>query len=287
MLPIRQAFFQKAVQFVLPVVKGTLRAPTITREYSVKGIKTIGLSIDEAIKEQFPRHPFETMVTKANAEGVLKRYAAMSQAFPYIQSAAFDPLIMRAIRQNKSVPESVAKCFAVAMFLAYDEIGGYYVSINGGNSRLPEILKTGDQSHYNLFKKDTGSLFGRPLEPEYSAKTKEYLIDLKRRLGAEDVSQQVAAMVAFENHAHKMIEALWCSLGVVFPKINKESLEYFSVHVGGDDPAEAYHTQMTERLIEETGAATNTEEFVDKVVEHYRFNSNWCRDVCEESAKSV
>lgn len=265
------------------VLPATTPSTVVSRGFMTAGKRSIEVSVRQSIEDSFPTHPFTNGVVESNVEGVMRRYLAMSQAFPYIQAGAYQSLIMRSIRENQSVPESVAKTFAVAMFLCGDEIGNHHILTNGGNPRLHEILRTEEQTHFSLLKKDTELLFKVPLKPEFSPATGRYLNELHEMLGSEDTSERVAAMVAFENHAHTMIEALWNSLEGIFPKIDKNALEYFSIHVGGDDPAEAYHTQTTERLIEETNSADNLEKFLEKVVANYRLNYNWCQEICQES----
>ncbi len=85
-------------------------------------------------------------------------------------------------------------------------------------------------------------------------------------------------MVAFENHADIMIDSFWYSLSSLY-NMNKDSLIYFKVHVGGSDPAEPYHIEMTERMVSEIVQDEKRNEFIDEFVNAYALNYNWCESI--------
>jgi len=119
----------------------------------------------------------------------------------------------------------------------------------------------------------------------YARETKEYLKRLEYGLSTFDPVTRVANMVAFEKHAGIMIDSLWNSITSLF-STNKESLSYFYTHVGGDDPAEAYHIQMTKRMIQNTISENDAQRFVDYFSDAYALNYNWCESI-KHLAKEV
>ena len=85
-------------------------------------------------------------------------------------------------------------------------------------------------------------------------------------------------MVAFENHAGIMIDSFWHSLSNLY-NINKDSLIYFKVHVGGSDPAEPYHIEMTERMVSKIVQDKKRNEFINEFINAYALNYNWCDSI--------
>jgi hypothetical protein len=264
-----------------------LQEAQLVKKFSATHNQSIRVKIEHEITKLYPEHPFVLGISQSNVQDVMWKYLAMSQAFPLIQSGAFLPLIKKSIVNNKELPEEFFKAFAVAMFLCNDEMGSHHILSNGGNRRLPEILKTEEQSHASLLKKDLLILFGNPPVPNFCPVTKQYLLTLSESLGSNDIVELVASMVAFETHANHMINAVWQRIGQLFPAIDKNSLEYFKIHVGGDDPAEAYHVQMTDRLIIEAKAESNSDEFVKKVLRYYDLNATWCQNICQNTSTSA
>lgn len=59
----------------------------------------------------------------------------------------------------------------------------------------------------------------------------------------------------------------------------KDNLIYFKVHVGGLDPAEPYHIEMTERMVSEIVDDAKIEEFVKEFIDAYALNYNWCEAI--------
>ena len=204
-------------------------------------------STDLINKIDFPEHPFRHISNEVNYEKLLANYLAMSQAFPYLQAGSQKEIIFQTINEDIPITEEVELTTVVGNFLSWDETGGLNLTLRQGLKGLPRLLET-QRFHANLLKNDCALLFGRPLQLDYSTVTKTYLRELYQGLSSVCAVTRVAYMTSFENHANRMIEALWNSISNHF-KIEKQQLIYFLAHVGGDDPAEAYHVEMTQKLI--------------------------------------
>lgn len=61
---------------------------------------------------------------------------------------------------------------------------------------------------------------------------------------------------------------------------------YLYTQVGGDDRAEAYHIQMTKRMIQNTIYENDGQGFVDYFSDAYALNYNWCESI-KHLAKEV
>ncbi|WP_277185697.1 hypothetical protein, partial [Caballeronia sp. BR00000012568055] len=193
-------------------------------------------------------HPFRHVSSRAALENIFPHYLAMSQAFPYLQAGAQANAVLEAIQSNKAVTRDVEITSVVGNFLCWDETGGAYIIERYGKSGLQSILDTGTWFHSNLLKKDIETLTGTVAIPDFSAPTGPYLTELFAGLGAQSAVVRCAHMVAFELHANAMIDALWESSSRCYG-VDRQGLVYFQSHVGGDDPAEAYHVEMTRRMI--------------------------------------
>ena len=255
---------------------------TISKESCKKNNHKISDALNEVVLKSFAVHPFSDHITKGNIRSLLCCYFAMSQAFPYIQAGAYRNLILDCISKNISVPKSMEESFVVGAFLSFDETGGNYLLRTKGIQALPEILDTDIHFHASLLKKDIQSIFGKELQPDYSAATQEYLHALLEDLGSKDPVRRSAAMVAFEMHAGQMIEALWTSLSKLYPEKDKDSLEYFKVHVGGDDPQEEYHKMLTQKMVESVVFSDDKSVFVKEFTECYAKNYKWCLAICNK-----
>lgn len=248
--------------------------------HPLKEASSLGPLLEEIVEKDFPTHPFTQLTQIGKVKKVLPRYTAMSEAFPYIQAGAYKNLILRCIESNKGVAKEVEKTFVVGAFLSFDETGGLYGLRTQGISYLPRILETRN-FHVSLLKADVERIFGDQVLPEYDAATKIYLKDLMSDLGAFDAVHRCAAMVAFEMHAAQMIDALWGALARVYPGIDKESLAYFRLHVGGDDPQEVYHEQLTKKLTSSVVPKERQEDFLQKFKSCYASNVAWCAEISE------
>lgn len=237
------------------------------------------MNIQEVIAKEFPQHPFTTIPTTANYETIMSNYLAMSQAFPYLQAGSESELFFHYMNKNQDVPEQIEMTAVVGNFLCWDETGGLYLMLASGMKGLPRLLET-RRFHCNLLKKDCAVIFDHKIEPDYSAVTKKYLLQLYKDLSEVSHIDRVACMVSFEMHANNMIDALWGSLASHF-NISKDKLSYFMTHVGGDDPAEAYHVEMTTKLIEKIVPVDQKQAFVEKVTAAYKRHYDWCQAVID------
>ncbi|WP_024519958.1 GFA family protein [Bradyrhizobium sp. Tv2a-2] len=220
-------------------------------------------------------HPFAAEMSKDRLASLLPDYFAMSEAFPLLQAGSQKDLAFHAIDHNQGIPRDVELTSVVANFISWDETGGHRLVLRGGNAALPQILDT-TKFHSKLFAKDVSRLLGRAIEPNYSAITRQYLRGLYSGLSSRDPILRSAAMVAFELHAGEMIQALWTTVADTFDA-RVDELEYFRLHVGGEDPAEKRHGEMTSRLIAELIPADSVGRFLDEFDRAYGLNVEWCR----------
>jgi hypothetical protein len=237
-------------------------------------------NLQKTVEAKFPIHPFTSKISSSNSKNVMGKYFAMSQAFPYIQAGAYKDLVLRAIGKSRSISESIEKTFVIGAFLCWDETGSQYLLQQNGIKALPNILDTRTHFHANLLKKDLEQIFGDKIPPNYCKDTQEYLKELLKKLGAQSKLERSAMMVAFEMHAERMIQELWKSLSEAH-ELKKETLTYFEAHVGGDDPAEAYHVALTQRLVQDLISEKDMESFVSHFINAYRLNIDWCEKICE------
>ncbi|HMT27288.1 MAG TPA: hypothetical protein PKD96_03215 [Candidatus Absconditabacterales bacterium] len=225
------------------------------------------------------KHPFETQIRKSNLQRVFSNYLAMSQAFPYLQAGSQKELIMDCIMKNKDVPVEIEITSVVGNFLCWDETGGHFVVGREGNAGLSKILDVEKYYHSHLLKTDIKYLMNHEINPDYSLVTQAYLKKLYEGLSSKNHVNRCACMVAFEQHAGVMIQSLWDSLTKLFD-IPKERLIYFAVHVGGDDPAEIYHEEMTHQMIQKIVSPDQVNDWLIYFEGWYEKNLQWCDDIC-------
>lgn len=225
-----------------------------------------------------PEHPFKRSVTHQNARSVMGKYLGMSQAFPYLQAGAYVGLIRNAMKKNCSISPDVEKTFVAGSFLCWDETGGHHLVSAQGNGALPKALDTEQHFHSRLLERDLVEIFGQPVPPNYCPSTRAYLIKLSDKLGSPNKVTRVAMMVSFEMHAETMLLALWDSISKI-TMIPKDELTYFQTHVGGDDPAEAYHVALTQRLVKELVSSSEEGRFEKQFAKLYQLNLNWCQAI--------
>jgi len=254
-----------------------MRVKSKTTTTKVQEIKS---KIESIVRTKYEKHPFLELINSENLKQVLQEYIAMSQAFPYIQAGSQKDLIFYFIDHNLDVTKDVEATSVVGNFLCWDETGGFNLTQTKGLSGLPETLKTKENFHSNLLKEDLISIFGYRLDPNYSELTKQYLYNLYHNFSSLDSKIRIAYMVAFENHAETMIKALWSKIAEICELSNKDSLKYFSTHVGGPDPAEEYHVQMTSNSINDFISDYDISSFLSLFEKAYFANYNWCRSIC-------
>ncbi|WP_342710119.1 GFA family protein [Bradyrhizobium sp. B124] len=233
--------------------------------------------LTEQARALFGPHPLAAELSKDQLANLLPEYLAMSQAFPYLQAGSQKHLIFDAMHHNRDLPRDIELTSVVGNFICWDETGGYGRVLQGGKAALPDILAT-ENFHSNLLRQDASRLLGRAIQPHYSATTKRYLHSLFAGLSSKDPVMRCAYMVAFELHAAEMIRSLWTTLVKAFD-VRFDDLVYFRSHVGGEDPAEKYHGEMTTRLIRELVPAGSNGRFLDEFDRAYRLSLQWCRDL--------
>jgi hypothetical protein len=242
---------------------------------------TIKEELKASVSEKYSIHPFTDGLDRGNALPVMKKYLAMSEAFPYIQAGAYNRLIMSAIRRNSPISSKIEKTFVVGSFLSWDETGGNYLIRKEGIAALPKILDTKKHFHAAYLKTDLKYIWGSDIKPDYCPDTREYLVTLGHKLGSSNHLERCATMVAFEMHAGQMIEALWKSLCKTM-WIEPDKLQYFKMHVGGDDPGEEYHIELTQKLIDSFVPGSKRAEFIFWFDQAYLLNIEWCKALCKD-----
>lgn len=221
-------------------------------------------------------HPFSKPLSFETLQTLLPQYLAMSQAFPYLLAGAQKESIFAVMERNLDVPAALELTSAVAYFLCWDEAGGHAVTLRHGNAGLERILETDRRFHANLLRRDAERILDQPVRPNYSPATRQYLTRLHQCLSSTDAVRRCASLVSFEMHAGVMITALWQSIAAV-GALPADELAYFRVHVGGSDPAEKYHEDMTQRLIERLVLPAERARFLDEFLSAYRDNVGWCQ----------
>lgn len=227
------------------------------------------------VQERFPTHPFAGDIDPDNFESLMSNYLAMSQAFPYIQAGSHKRLLFHYMDAGIDIPQELEISAVVGAFLVWDETGGWKITQEKGVEGLLYILETKNFFHSNLLKRDLRRIFGHDLKPAYTDATQRYLKALNDGLASLDPVTRCAFMASFETHAERMIESLWGYI-VRQTGINKDELSYFSTHVGGDDPAEAYHVGLTTNMIANLVPTEDQERFIREFVNAYRLNLEWC-----------
>ena len=222
-------------------------------------------------------HPFTSGINHDNVGDLLVDYFAMSLMFPHVQAASHEKIVEAYLMSGDDIPYAVEATSVVAAFLTWDELGGYYTLKMQGPAALPRILET-KSFHANLLKTDIKKMMGKELNYHYTSTTRTYMQNLKRALSSPNHIERVAYMVAFEMNAATMIQGLYDSLKRLFGP-NAQSLTYFEAHVGGNDPAEIYHIDMTSRLIERLVADHDMVSFLNHFEKACELNSHWCEQI--------
>lgn len=236
--------------------------------------------LQETLDQAFPRHPFAPPLSIDQLRALLPRYLAMSQLFPHLQAGAHHRFALRALRSGVGVPHDQEVTGSVGAFLVFDEFGAWGKTRAAGVAALASITNSAG-FHANLLKNDLRALTGHEISPEFDGPTNRYLRRLGHGLSSLDPVSRCAMMVSFERHADRMITALWESIAQAFG-VEKEKLEYFRTHVGGDDPAEAYHVAMTTQMIAQLVASDEQERFIDELVDAYGRHVEWCAAIIPE-----
>lgn len=240
--------------------------------------------LNTQIEKNYAKHPFSAIPKNSNYEFILANYLAMSQAFPYLQAGSNKELIMQAIDNNHDVDHAAELTLVAGLFLCFDEAACLYPLIAKGLKALPDLCKT-KRFHSNLLKKDMNLLFNKDIPPNYSPITKHYLKNLYLGLSSIDHLERVSAMVSFEMHADAMIKLLWNNLCENFT-VERKKLTYFNLHVG-DNPAEIYHVQMTQSIVEKIVPSEKIYLFEKSFLEHYKLHVDWCSQLVAAGSQSI
>lgn len=242
-------------------------------------------SVDERItailRDRFPRHPFERAVSREALESMLREYLGMSAAFPYLQAGAARDIAFERIETGEDFRLEDEITLAVGAFLTWDETGGNYLLQEQGMSGLPRVLDTRIWFHSALLRKDIKTILGHQVSASFGPSTRDYLRQLYAGLASLDSVTRVAYMASFEAHAERMIEGLWERLAELY-ELNKDDLTYFRVHVGGDDPAEAYHVATTAGMISRVVPHDRADDFLRQFEEAYELHVRWCESIAAQ-----
>ena len=239
------------------------------------------------IGERFPVHPFRHRVTRDNFERVIAEYLAMSIAFPFIQAGALHATYQAALRSGGDTDKNAEITGAIGAYLVWDEVGGHKLILEEGNPGLLRLPATRRNYHAHWLRRDIRTLLGREVAPQRSAATVRYLDALLAGLSEPRGNRNVAYMIGFECHAHAMISALWAAIGAAFAVPQDERLIYFWGHVGGEEPAEAVHVEMTRMMVAELVPPERGEEFIALCLEAYGLNFRWCEAISAPAAAAA
>ncbi|MBV9010617.1 MAG: hypothetical protein JO272_00980 [Pseudonocardiales bacterium] len=211
-------------------------------------------------------------------ESLLREYLGMPAAFPYLQAGAARDIAFKRIEAGEDFLSEDEVTLAVGAFLTWDETGGNYLLQEQGMAGLPEVLDTRTWFHSALLRKDIETILGHGVSASFGPSTRDYLQKLHAGLASLDAVTRVAYMASFEAHAERMIEGLWERLAELYD-VDKNELVYFHAHVGGDDPAEAYHVATTAGMISRVVPQDRADDFVKQLEEAYGLHVRWCGSI--------
>lgn len=234
--------------------------------------ETVVDQIGALVRHEVPVHPFEGPIARDVFGSLLAEYLGMSVAFPYLQAGAQQALIMDHVIHGTDVPLADEMTLVVGAFLIADETAVNSTLLAHG---LPGVLDTRVGFHSALLRQDIRAILGCDVPARFSPATQSYLLRLSAGLADADPVQRVAMMVSFEAHAERMITGLWARIAEAFDAVH-DDLAYFSTHVGGDDPAGAYHVAMTSNMIIRTVGESDVAAFEASLLAGYRLHTDWC-----------
>src|SRR4051795_12348058 len=243
--------------------------------------------LSRGIGERFLDHPFRSGVNKDNFATVIAEYLAMSIAFPFIQAGAIHETYKAALRAGGDTDKNAEITGAVGAYLVWDEVGGHKLTLERGNQGLLQLPATHRNYHAHWLRKDIHTLLDRDVQPHRSAATIRYLDELLGGLSDARRNRNVAYMIGFECHAQAMIGALWDAACSSFDLPHNERLVYFWDHVGGDEPAEGFHVEMTRMMVAELVPPDRREEFIELCLEGYALNFHWCEAITANSIREA
>ena len=229
-------------------------------------------------KEMLDKHPFNELNSEPQISLLLPYFLGLSMAFPYLQAGSQLKLVFDAIDKNIDISEHIEITSVVGNFLCWDETGGGYVIKKFGQSGLPKILDTKEWFHASLLRHDIERLTGKQAVPNFAEPSRSYLSSLHQGLSDNNPSVRCAYMVAFEVHAHAVIESLWRAICKNFD-CKPDELAYFTFHIGGDDPAEVYHVEMVQKMVNKLIPSTEKKFFLANAIKALQENLNWCAKI--------
>jgi hypothetical protein len=246
--------------------------------------KTIHSQIEDLVNKNYPVHPFTNDLTKENVETILAEYLGLCLCAPYVIGGSNNELFQNCIFSGREIDRNIEITTSVSSFLSFDETGSYDKVVNGGHKVLPNLLDTSN-FHSNMLRRDLKFLFKKDVKPIHNLYLKSYFINLSKGLSNIDDIQRCAALVALEVHSEIMILALWDSVMRVFPEVERNTLEYFFLHVGGENPAEKYHVEMTELMIKEIVPEKDMNLFFLYFKHNYEMNIELCKSILASNTK--
>lgn len=258
---------------------------TYSKHLRVSATADVYCELESIVREEFGTHPYSEIRSSEQLGAVFPDFIGLSHGFRYIIAGAQKQAIVDAMNANGGVPEHIELMNAVANMLTWDETGGMDLLASKGKSALPEILDV-KRMHSSLLREDAQKILGYPVSPQYAHITRELLRSLYHGFAASDPIVRCAYMVAFEFHAGVIIDALWQAVSSV-SELSCEELAYFKLHVGGDDPSEKYHIEMTQRLIAIVVPKNEQDRFVVEFTKAYGVQHTWAEQLVANAAAST
>ena len=225
-------------------------------------------------------HPFKQLNSKKTIHALLPHFLGISTAFPYIQAGSQLSLILDLMKHNQDVSQAHEILAVVGNFLCWDETGGAHVLDRFGKAGLPKILQTQRWFHANMLKQDIHLITGHHVKPDFRDPTQAYLHALIQGFSDLNPVIRCAHMVAFECHAAVIIEDLWQAICRNFD-VTPNTLTYFRVHVGDDQPAEAYHVAMTKQMISHIVSSSDESLFSITAKASIQIHLDWAAKLTE------
>lgn len=250
-----------------------MRAPDVLTNIDADGFLR---RLDQSISRLYPEHPFGRGIDRESFSELMGQYAAMSVAFPYIQSGAIYRAYRRSLGQSAR-KDNVQISAAVGAFLTWDEFGGHELIMRHGSNGLLGLTEVNRNFHSAMLiadmRKLTGAGFTEALPDQ---RTANYLDRLFDGLSDPAGNRNIAHMLAFERHAFAMITALYKTIQILFGPKASGGLDYFQAHIGSDSSGEAVHIAMTGKMIEKLIRPDEEADFVEECLAAYAINHEWC-----------
>ncbi|WP_316162866.1 hypothetical protein [Bradyrhizobium sp. SZCCHNRI20481] len=250
-----------------------MRAPDIRTNIDADGFLR---RLDQSIATSYPEHPFSNGIDREGFGELMGQYAAMSVAFPYIQSGAIYQAYRRGLGQSE-LKDNIQISAAVGAFLTWDEFGGHELITRHGALGLLSLTDVNRNFHSAMLITDVRKLIGAGFtEALPNRRTADYLDQLFDGLSDPAGNRNIAYMLAFERHAFAMITALHRTVQSLFGSDASRRLEYFQAHIGSDSSGEAVHVAMTGKMIERLVRLDEEADILQECMRAYAMNLEWC-----------